>query len=78
IVVEESTATTLIEKSTTTPGYRISVDLNEQSIKDSKEDINLRFNIDDFRKHTMLNGLDDIGLTLQHETKIISYEKQHS
>jgi 3-isopropylmalate/(R)-2-methylmalate dehydratase small subunit len=76
IVVEEETAATLIEKAAN-PGYRISVDLNDQSIKDSEENVSLKFDIDAFRKYTMLNGLDAIDLTLQHETKILSYEKQH-
>jgi len=75
IVVDEETASKLIEKSTIDPGCRISIDLNKQSIKDFEEKIDIKFNIDSFRKHTMLNGLDDIGLTLKHEDKIRLFEE---
>lgn len=78
IVVKDKTASCLIEKATINVGYRISIDLNAQSIKDAKEEISIKFNIDSFRKYTMLNGLDDIGLTLQHEEKILSYEQQYT
>ena len=37
----------------------------------------LKFDIDPFKKHCLLNGLDDIGLTLQKEKKIESFESQH-
>ena len=76
-MVDEETASKLIEKSTANPGSRISIDLKEQSIKDVEEDIDIKFDIDAFRKYTMLNGLDDIGLTLKHETKIRIYEEEH-
>jgi 3-isopropylmalate/(R)-2-methylmalate dehydratase small subunit len=36
-----------------------------------------RFSIDEFVRHCLLNGLDDIGLTLQHEVEIAEYEKKH-
>jgi 3-isopropylmalate/(R)-2-methylmalate dehydratase small subunit len=37
-----------------------------------------RFEIDPFRKHCLLNGLDDIGLTLLHKDKLDSYEAKHN
>ena len=77
IVVDEETASKLIEKSTANPGCRISIDLNEQSIKDIEGDIDIKFDIDGFRKYTVLNGLDDIGLTLKHEAKIRIYEEEN-
>jgi 3-isopropylmalate/(R)-2-methylmalate dehydratase small subunit len=35
------------------------------------------FEVDEFRRHCLLNGLDDIGLTLQHQDKIAAYESSH-
>ncbi len=58
-----------------TPGYRLTVDLENQTITD---DSGLRypFNIDPFRRKCLLKGLDDIGLTLEHEADITAYEKK--
>ena len=55
------------------PGAEITVDLPEQTVTgpDGKVD---KFDIDPFRKHCLVNGLDDIGLTLQKETSIKAYE----
>ena len=77
VIVDEKIADKLIYKSTAKPGYTISINLTEQSMKDAKTEINIKFNIDGFRKHTMLNGLDDIGLTLQHEDRIQLYEQKY-
>jgi 3-isopropylmalate/(R)-2-methylmalate dehydratase small subunit len=56
-------------------GYRLNVDLEAQTItKPSGESI--AFEVDPFRKHCMLEGLDDIGLTLQHVDDIKAYEAQ--
>ena len=53
---------------------RISVDLEAQEIRGPDGGV-VKFDIDPFRKHCLLNGLDDIGLTLQKEKAISSYEK---
>lgn len=57
------------------PGAEITVNLEEQTVKgpDGKVD---SFDIDPFRKHCLLNGLDDIGLTMQKENSISSYEEK--
>jgi 3-isopropylmalate/(R)-2-methylmalate dehydratase small subunit len=60
-----------------TPGYKLTVDLENQTIKDDTG-LNLTFEVDNFRRHCLLNGLDDIGLTLAHEDKITAYEKAHA
>ena len=54
-------------------GYQLTVDLEAQLVRtpDGKE---YRFEIDAFRKHCLLNGLDDIGLTLQDADLIKAYE----
>jgi 3-isopropylmalate/(R)-2-methylmalate dehydratase small subunit len=56
-------------------GYQLTVDLAAQTITTPAGKI-ISFEIDEFRKHRLLNGLDDIGLTLQHVDDIRAYEKQ--
>ena len=68
---------TLFEKTGNTPGYKISVDLEAQTIKDS-DGLEIPFDLDPFHKHKLLNGLDDIGLTLLKEDKISQYEAAHT
>ncbi|WP_217518571.1 3-isopropylmalate dehydratase small subunit [Vibrio metschnikovii] len=55
-----------------TPGATIDVDLQTLNVVANKK--TYCFEIDDFRRHCLLNGLDNIGLTLQHEAKIAEYE----
>ncbi|QSA98443.1 3-isopropylmalate dehydratase small subunit [Methylococcus sp. EFPC2] len=55
------------------PGYTLTVDLPEQSIT-TPFDEHIHFEVDASRKHRLLNGLDDIGLTLQHADAIRAYE----
>ena len=57
------------------PGLELSIDLEAQTVSCEGEKI-ADFEIDEFRKHCMLNGLDDIGLTLQHADEIRAYEEQ--
>jgi len=57
------------------PGLEVSIDLEAQTVSCEGEKI-ADFVIDEFRKHCMLNGLDDIGLTLQHADEIKAYEEQ--
>jgi 3-isopropylmalate/(R)-2-methylmalate dehydratase small subunit len=57
-------------------GYQLTIDLkNQKIIKGSGEEID--FEVDQFRKHCLLEGLDDIGLTLQHEQEIKDFEKEY-
>ncbi|PCJ87181.1 MAG: 3-isopropylmalate dehydratase small subunit [Thiotrichaceae bacterium] len=56
------------------PGLKISIDLEKQTVSVDGEKL-ADFEIDDFRKHCMLNGLDDIALTLQHADEIKVYEE---
>jgi len=55
------------------PEYQLSVDLEKQQIILANGD-EIAFDIDAFKKHCLLNGLDDIGLTLQHKADIDTYE----
>ena len=56
--------------------YVVTIDLEDQIVTDN-EGFKASFEIDQFRKHCLINGLDDIGLTLQHEDKIAAYERRH-
>jgi 3-isopropylmalate/(R)-2-methylmalate dehydratase small subunit len=55
------------------PGYRLTVDLQTQAISDPFGWTE-PFQVDEFRRYCLLNGLDDIALTLQHEDRITAYE----
>ncbi len=55
--------------------YRLTVDLEKQEISDGSG-LRFCFEVDPFRRHCLLNGLDDIGLTLEHEDKIRAYEQR--
>ena len=59
-----------------TPGYQLNVDLQAQTV--TREDGKVyHFEIDAFRKHCLLNGLDDIGLTLVDGEAIAAFESKH-
>ena len=59
-----------------TPGYRLQIDLEQQSIT-APDGTKYPFEVEAFRKHCLLNGLDDIGLTLQHVDEIAAFEAKH-
>ena len=67
---------TLIQRCTANPAHKITINLEAQTVTDD-EGFHAHFDIDPFRKHCLLNGLDDIGLTLLHEDKLNAYESQH-
>jgi 3-isopropylmalate/(R)-2-methylmalate dehydratase small subunit len=56
-----------------TPGYKVTVDLDKQVVVTPRGQA-FKFDIDPFRKHSLLNGLDEIGLTLQHADQIRAFE----
>ena len=76
VSLSEDTVARLMANAAGRPGYRITVDLDAQRVSDEDEDVAESFEIDSFRRHSLLNGLDDIGLTLQHEAAIAAYEAQ--
>jgi 3-isopropylmalate/(R)-2-methylmalate dehydratase small subunit len=59
------------------PGYRLKIDLEQQCIT-APNGTGYHFEVDAFRKHCLLNGLDDIGLTLQHVGEIEAFEAKHN
>jgi 3-isopropylmalate/(R)-2-methylmalate dehydratase small subunit len=73
----ESEVETLIQRSTANTAHKITINLEAQTVTDD-EGFTAHFDIDPFRKHCLLNGLDDIGLTLLHEDKLDSYEASHN
>jgi 3-isopropylmalate/(R)-2-methylmalate dehydratase small subunit len=73
IVLEATQVAQLFGESEKTPGYRLQIDLEKQTVTTPAGAV-FSFNIDAFRKHCLLNGLDEIGLTLQHADKIRAYE----
>ncbi len=57
-------------------GYELTIDLQKCEVRDD-QGFHAKFPIDEFVRHCLLNGLDDIGLTLQHEAEIAAYEAKH-
>jgi len=68
---------TLIQRSTTNPNHKLTISLEDQTVTDT-EGFQAHFDIDPFRKHCLLNGLDDIGLTLLHAAALNAYESKHN
>lgn len=64
----------IIDKAENNPNFNLHVDLESQRVWDDEEEITVGFDIDQFRKHCLMNGLDDIGLTLENEDKIKKFE----
>jgi 3-isopropylmalate/(R)-2-methylmalate dehydratase small subunit len=72
----EDEVKTLLERSTANPEHKITINLEAQTVTDELG-FNAHFDIDPFRKYCLLNGLDDIGLTLRHEKELDSFETKH-
>ncbi|HEX2827940.1 MAG TPA: 3-isopropylmalate dehydratase small subunit [Burkholderiales bacterium] len=66
----------LIHEAEGKEGYRLAVDLEDQSVTTPTGEV-FKFDIDPFRKHCIMNGLDDIGLTLEHADEIRAFEQKH-
>ncbi|MFA7593255.1 MAG: 3-isopropylmalate dehydratase small subunit [Thiohalobacteraceae bacterium] len=75
IVLDPARIDALFEAVAATPGYRLTVDLQAQTVTTPDGEV-LGFEVDPFRKHCLLEGLDDIGLTLQHADAIRAYEER--
>jgi len=76
IALPEADVEILFQRAAQTEGYQLTVDLENCTISDG-QGLSIEFEVDDFRRKCLLEGLDDIGLTLQHEDKITTYEKAH-
>ncbi|HYF92181.1 MAG TPA: 3-isopropylmalate dehydratase small subunit [Symbiobacteriaceae bacterium] len=73
VALPEEQVAELMRRAKETPGYELTVDLQTQTVTDN-QGFKASFDVDPFRRHCLLNGLDDIGLTLQQEAAIAAYE----
>ena len=76
IKLDEKIVDRIFREVKSTPGYRLAVDLEAQSVTTPSGET-FSFDIAPFTKHSLLNGLDEIGLTLEHTDKIRAFEAQH-
>jgi 3-isopropylmalate/(R)-2-methylmalate dehydratase small subunit len=77
IRLDDAAVDDLFERTAKYPRYQLTVNLEKQQITDD-HGLALSFEVEPFRRHCLLNGLDDIGLTLAHEAKITAFEKAHA
>ena len=76
IKLDAKTVDRLFKEVQAKEGYRLAVDLEAQTVTTPGGE-SLKFDIDPFTKHCLLNGLDEIGLSLEHAAKIKAFEQQH-
>ena len=77
IVLTESEVGRLFDAVKAFPGFKLVIDLERQRVGTADGSMTFGFDIDPFRKHCLVNGLDDIGLTLQHADAIREFEARH-
>ena len=75
VVLSEPEVAELTNRAKTIDGYELTVDLENKIVSD-KSGFSAQFEIGDFQRQCLLEGLDDIGLTLQHEDAIAAYEQR--
>jgi len=74
--LSEEQVAALLHKAETIPGYQLSISLPDQTVTD-EQGFAAKFEVDPFRKFCLLEGLDDIGLTLRHAAELDKYEAGH-
>jgi 3-isopropylmalate/(R)-2-methylmalate dehydratase small subunit len=74
--LSEEQVAELLENAKTIPNYQLTVSLEAQTVTDNRG-FNATFEVDPFRKFCLIEGLDDIGLTLRHESALDAYETKH-
>ena len=72
----EAEVAQLLQNAKTLPNYQLTVSLEDQTVTDSYG-FKAKFEVDPFRKFCLLEGLDDIGLTLRHEAELDAFEARH-
>ena len=77
LILPEEQVRQIMDKAVSDPGIELNVDLVSQRVWDESEEISISFDIDPARKDALVNGLDDIGLTLRLENDIAAYESKH-
>ena len=76
ITLADAQVDELFRRAETNVGYKLTADLPNQTVSDA-EGLQFHFDIDNFRKTVLLEGLDDIGLTMKHEAEITTYEQRN-
>ena len=76
ITLPDAQVDELFRRAEANVGYKLTADLPSQTVRD-EQGLKFHFDIDDFRKTVLLEGLDDIGLTLKHEPDITAYEQRN-
>jgi 3-isopropylmalate/(R)-2-methylmalate dehydratase small subunit len=74
--LSESEVAELMRRTRETNDYQLTIDLEQCEVRD-EQGFRAKFPVDEFVRHCLLNGLDDIGLTLQHEAEITAFEARH-
>lgn len=74
--LSEAEVETLIQRCTANPEHRLTISLAEQTVTD-EQGFSATFEMDPFRKECLLNGWDDIGLTMRHEQELAQFEGRH-
>ena len=76
VVLTEAQVDRLFHEAAAFPGFKLTVDLERQSVSTADGGASMHFEVDAFRKYCLLNGLDEIGLTLRHAEKIREFESR--
>jgi 3-isopropylmalate/(R)-2-methylmalate dehydratase small subunit len=76
IRLDDANVEELFRRTAQHEGYRLTADLDTCRLSD-EHGLSLAFEVESFRRHCLLHGLDDIGLTLVHEDKITEFERAH-
>ncbi len=74
--LRESEVATIMQRAQDIDNYEVTIDLEKCAVRDD-HGLHAAFPMDEFVRHCLLNGLDDIGLTLQQEAEIAAYEARH-
>ena len=74
IVLQEREVDRLFADTAVFPGFKLVIDLERQTVSSTDGSLTFAFEVDPSRKHRLLNGLDEIGLTLQHAEAIRAFE----
>jgi 3-isopropylmalate/(R)-2-methylmalate dehydratase small subunit len=76
VVLTESEVDRLFHEVAAFPGFRLVIDLDKQAVATTDGGKHMQFDVDSFRKYCLLNGFDDIGLTLRRSEEIRAYEER--
>ena len=76
VTLPEDQVQTLLDRAASTPHYKLTVSLEDNTVRDD-EGFLTSFTIDPFRRYCLLEGLDDIGLTMRHADALNKFEAQH-